>query len=85
MLKLKRWLSMSRPVIPLMIALMTGISCSYLYPIPDLPVQIILTATLVFALLALTKKWEWVFYPALLSSLFLAGYPGDEYLSLPPY
>ena len=72
-LKLKRWLSMPRPVIPLLIALMAGISCSYLYKIPDPPVQVALTALLVLILLALIKKWRWFFYHALLFSLFLLG------------
>ncbi len=72
-LVLKRWLIMSRPVIPLVIALMAGISCSYLFKIPDPLVQITLTAALVLTLLALTKKWGNVFYPALLFSLFLLG------------
>lgn len=73
MLKLKRWLSMSRPVIPLVIALMAGISCRYLFQIPDPLIQITLTAALVLILLSLTKKWGSVFYPSLLFSLFLLG------------
>lgn len=64
---------MSRPVIPLVIALMAGISCSYLFKIPDPLVQITLTASLVLIVLGLTKKWGNVFYPTLLFSLFLLG------------
>jgi competence protein ComEC len=70
---LKRWLIMSRPVIPLVIVLMAGISCGYLFNIPDPLVQTTLTAALVITLLALTNKWGNVFYPALLLSLFLLG------------
>ena len=54
---------MSRPIIPLLIALMAGISCSYLFKIPDPLVQITLIAALVLILLALTKKWEMFFIP----------------------
>ncbi|MDP1990276.1 MAG: DNA internalization-related competence protein ComEC/Rec2 [Syntrophales bacterium] len=52
---------------------MAGISCSYLFKIPDPLVQITLTAALVFTLLALIKKWGNVFYPTLLFSLCLLG------------
>jgi competence protein ComEC len=64
---------MSTPVVPLAIALMTGISCSYLFNIPGPLVQITLTAALVLTLLALKKKWRNVFYPNLLFALFLLG------------
>lgn len=64
---------MSRPVIPLLIALIAGITCSHLFQIPDLLVQITLTLTLLLILSTLIKKKEWSFYLLLLLSLFLLG------------
>ena len=84
-MKLKRWLGMSRPIIPLLIALMAGISCSNLFQIPDTPIQVCLAAVLLLILLILIKNWCRILYPFLLFSLFLTGYSGDEYLSLPSY
>ena len=64
---------MSRPIIPLVIAFIAGISCSYLFKIPDPSVQITLTIALVLTLLAFTKKRKQFIYPALLFCLFLLG------------
>jgi competence protein ComEC len=70
---LKWWLSMSRPVVPLLIALITGISSSNLLQIPDFPVQLLLVTTLLLILFALIKKWRRVLYISVLFSLFLLG------------
>jgi len=65
---------MSWPIIPLLMALIAGISCSYFFQIPDLPVQITLITILFFLLLVLIKKKSTRFsYPAFLFSLFLLG------------
>ena len=64
---------MSKPVIPLLIALIAGISSSHFFRIPDPLIQITLTTALLLILLALAKKWGQVFYPTLLFSLFLLG------------
>jgi competence protein ComEC len=64
---------MSRPMIPFVIALIAGISCSYLFKIPDLPVQITLTIALVLTLLVFIKKKGQFIYPTLLFCLFLLG------------
>ena len=89
--KLKRRLSMPRPFIPLLLALMAGITCANLFPIPNLPVQICLVATLIMILLTLMRKWRRSLYPILLFSLFLLGilemnvylypHPGKNHIS----
>ena len=63
---------MSRPIIPLLIAFITGIFFSYL-KIPALLIQITLTATLLLILVTLIVKSKQFFYPALFFSLFLLG------------
>ena len=64
---------MPRPVIPLLIALMAGIICANLFPIPDLPVQVCLATTLILILLTLRRKQGRSLYLFLLFSLFLFG------------
>jgi competence protein ComEC len=64
---------MQRPIIPLVIVLMAGISCAHLFPIPDLPVQICLTAALILILSAMIRKSRLIFDTVLLFSLFLLG------------
>ncbi len=64
---------MTRPIIPLLTALVLGISCSSLFPIPDFPVQVCLIAALLLVLLGLFKKWERLHRFALLFSLFALG------------
>jgi competence protein ComEC len=64
---------MFRSVIPLLIALMAGISCSYLFLIPDPLVLITLIAVLPIIPLAMKAKWERVLYLVLLFPLFLMG------------
>ncbi len=73
MLNMKWWLGMSRPVIPLVMALIAGISFSYLFKILTPLVQIALMTSLVLIFLAVIKKWGQVLYPSLLFSLFLLG------------
>lgn len=67
---------MARPIIPLLIALMAGITCSSLFSIPDTPIQ----ASLVFVLLLILPIWiktgRRILYPLLIFSFFLAGILG---------
>jgi competence protein ComEC len=82
---------MPRPVVPLLIALMAGIACANLFPIPNLPVQVCLVVALIMILLTLIRKRGRTLYPILLSSLFLLGilemnvylypYPGKDHIS----
>lgn len=64
---------MTRPITPLLIALMTGISCSSLFPIPDIPVQIALVIALLTILLISIKTSHRILSPFLLFSFFLLG------------
>lgn len=64
---------MARPVIPLVVALMAGISCGALLDIPDSFVQVCLIAALFLILPSFREKWRSLFYPSLLLSLFLVG------------
>jgi competence protein ComEC len=64
---------MPRPVIPLLIAFMAGITCADLFAIPDLPVQVCLVLLLFLILLTLRRKWGPALFPFLLSALFLLG------------
>jgi competence protein ComEC len=64
---------MTRPIIPLLTALVLGISFSNLFPIPDFPVQVCLIAALLLILLGLFKKWGRLHRFALLCSLFALG------------
>ena len=75
-MKLKRWLGMARPIIPLLIALMAGINCSSLFPIPNTPVQACLVFVLLLIFLILIKTRHRILYPLLLFSFFLAGILG---------
>ena len=67
---------MPRPVIPLLIALIAGITCANLFPIPDLPVQVCLASTLILIVLTLRRKRGRARAPFLLFSLFLLGILG---------
>ena len=88
--KLKRRLTMPRPVIPLLIALMAGITCANHFPIPDLPVQVCLVLTLILILLTLLRKRGHSLFPFLLFPLFLLGilamnvylypHPGNDHI-----
>ena len=64
---------MPRPVIPLLIALMAGITCANLFPIPDLPVRVCLVLTLILLLLAMLRKRGHFLFPPLLIPLFFLG------------
>ncbi len=64
---------MTRPVIPLLVALMAGIASANLFAIPDLLVQVCLVTTLILLLLTLQRKRGHSLYPFLLFSLFLLG------------
>jgi competence protein ComEC len=82
---------MPRPIIPLLLALMAGITCANLFPIPTLPVQVCLVAALIMILMTLMRKWGRPRYPILLFSLFLLGilvmnvylypHPGKDHIS----
>ncbi len=65
--------AMTRPIIPLLTALVSGISCSSLVPIPDLPVQVCLIVSMLLILHGLFYKWSSVHRFALLFSLFTLG------------
>ncbi len=81
---------MPRPVIPLLIALMVGITCANFFPIPDLLVQVCLVTTLILILLSLRRKQGRSLYLFLLFSLFLLGilemnvylypHPGNDHI-----
>ena len=64
---------MTRPVIPLLVALMAGIASANLFAIPDLLVQVCLVTTLILLLLTLQRKRGHSLYPFLLFALFLLG------------
>ena len=64
---------MPRPVIPLLIAFMAGITCADLFAIPDLPVQVCIVLMLLLILLILRRKRERSLFPVLIFSLFLSG------------
>jgi competence protein ComEC len=65
---------MTRPITPLLIALIMGISCSNLFSIPDTPIQLCLVSVLLVILLVSIKKtMRQIQYPLLLFSFFLAG------------
>ena len=64
---------MSRPLIPLLIALMAGISgCAFLR-LPDLPLQICLFVVLLTLLLFCRRQWQRLLPVALFLSFFLVG------------
>jgi competence protein ComEC len=81
---------MPRPVIPLLIVFMAGVTCANLYPIPDLPVQVCLASTLILILLEYGRQGERSLLPFLLLSLFLTGilemnlylypHPGNDHI-----
>ncbi len=64
---------MPRPVIPLLIVFMAGITCANIFVIPDLPVQASLISMLIMILLIFRRKGGRSLFPFLLLSLFLAG------------
>lgn len=64
---------MMRPIIPLLAALVAGISLSSLFPIPALPAEVCLIASLLLILLGLIKRWEPVHRFALCFALFTLG------------
>ena len=66
---------MTRPFLPLTAALMAGISCGYLFPISDLPVQLSLLIALILTLLSRIwiKRKQIHFFFLLLLSIFLLG------------
>jgi competence protein ComEC len=64
---------MNRPFLPLLAALMAGISCGSLHRIHDLPVQaVLLVALLVIALIVVFKKCKFIHH-LLFLSIFLLG------------
>jgi competence protein ComEC len=75
-MKLKRWLGMARPIIHPLIALIAGITCSRLLPIPESPVHASLFFVLLLILLILIKTRVRILYPFLLFSFFLVGILG---------
>jgi len=78
------WGIMTKPITPLLIALMTGISCSSLFPIPDTPVLLALVSLLPIILLISLKTRHPILSPLLLLSFFLAGILGMN-MYLYPY
>lgn len=64
---------MKRPIIPLLAALVSGITCSSIFPIPDLPVQVCLIVSILLILVGFSKKWNHVCRFAILFSLFALG------------
>jgi competence protein ComEC len=73
-MKLKYGLGMTRPITPLLIALIMGISFSNLFPIPDTHIQFCLVSVLlVILLVSIKKNRHRILYPLLLFSFFLAG------------
>ncbi|MBM4314601.1 MAG: DUF4131 domain-containing protein, partial [Deltaproteobacteria bacterium] len=64
---------MTRPVTPLLIALMTGILCSSLFPIPDTPAQLVLVSLLLLILLTGVTKRDSALPILLPLSFFLVG------------
>jgi competence protein ComEC len=67
---------MTRPITPLLTALMMGISCSILIPIPDTPVQLALVSLLFLILLTSAKKQHRTCQILLLLSFFSVGILG---------
>jgi competence protein ComEC len=66
-------LTMSKPLLPLLIALVAGISCRHFMSLPDLPVQIFLVGVLLLLLPASRNQWRRIFPLALLLCFFLVG------------
>ncbi|EKD21855.1 MAG: hypothetical protein ACD_87C00304G0003 [uncultured bacterium] len=64
---------MIRPITPLLIAFITGILCSSLFPIPDTPVRFVLAFVLLVILLVSIKTRRRSQFPLLLFSFFLVG------------
>jgi competence protein ComEC len=64
---------MTRPIIPLLSALVMGISFSSLFPIRDLLVQMCLISALLLILMGLLIKWGHLRHVAILFSLFALG------------
>jgi competence protein ComEC len=64
---------MPRPIIPLLIALATGIICSNLCRVPDALVQIILTITFLGAVVGYVNEKRRFFYSSILLSFLLLG------------
>jgi len=64
---------MIRPITPLLIAFMTGILCSTLFPIPDTPVRFALAFILLVILLVSIKTRRRTQFPLQLFSFFLVG------------
>jgi competence protein ComEC len=65
--------AMSSPIVPLLTALVLGISCSSLFPIPDFPIQVCLLAAMLMTFLGLIKKRGHLIRFALLMGLFTLG------------
>jgi competence protein ComEC len=82
---------MPRPFLPLLTALIAGIALSGHFAVRDLPVQMGLVAGLLLLLLSRRQKWDQLYYPALLLSLFFLGIlnmnlyvryePGQDHIS----
>lgn len=64
---------MTRPFLPLVAALVAGISCGSLWPIPDLPVQMGLLIALAMTLLLLRSRNDLPIHSLILFSVFLLG------------
>ncbi len=64
---------MQRPLIPLLIFLMAGITAGNLIHIPDLPVMIFLSIALLLLLVASIKGWKALIVGCLATSLLLLG------------
>lgn len=65
--------TMPRPVIPVLVSLTAGISCSYIFRVPDVPLQVILAFALLCVLIGYINKWGLVLDSAILLSFFVVG------------
>jgi competence protein ComEC len=64
---------MLRPIIPLLIPLIAGISVGNFIHLPDPPLMVCLIMTLISLLVAMIKKWKAIVGLSLILSLFLLG------------
>ncbi|MDI6775928.1 MAG: DNA internalization-related competence protein ComEC/Rec2 [Syntrophales bacterium] len=64
---------MQRPLIPLLIPLIVGISLGNFIHLPDLPLMVCLIMAMIASLVAMIKKWKVIIGLSLIFSLFLVG------------
>jgi len=64
---------MSSPIIPFLIAFMAGICCSYLFPVVDTILHIVLMAALVVLFFSVKYTWKRGYDSLLIFTVFILG------------